>query len=137
MAFSATNLLLQNATRQARVLLVGSGRMGNIRAKALYSSPKYDFAGVVDSNVDEAAKLGNVYRVSFRYHYICVISFHSLYLIPLCNTSDFTLSITKRSNHHPINKTRWYYNLNTNTNTRIINNSSSTSRPINIYRKTN
>ena len=64
MTFSATNLLLQNATRQARVLLVGSGRMGNIRAKALYSSPKFDFCGVVDSNVDEAAKLGDMYRVS-------------------------------------------------------------------------
>ena len=38
--------------------------MGNIRAKALYSSPKYDFVGVVDSNVDEAAKLGGMYRVS-------------------------------------------------------------------------
>lgn len=62
MAFSATNLLLQNA-RQARVLLVGSGRMGNIRAKALYSSPKFKFCGVVDSNVDDAAKLGNVYLV--------------------------------------------------------------------------
>lgn len=72
MTFSVTNLLLQNAaTRQARVLLVGSGRMGNIRAKALYSSPKYDFVGVVDSNVDEAAKLGGMYRVSIVcYHHV-------------------------------------------------------------------
>ena len=82
-----TNFTLQNATRQARVLLVGSGRMGNIRAKALYSSPKYDFVGVVDSNVDEASKLGDMYRVSILYviYYarIYLYSFLSLFAILL------------------------------------------------------
>ena len=81
MAFSATNQLLQNATRQARVLLVGSGRMGNIRAKALYSSPKYDFVGVVDSNVDEAAKLGSMYRVSTVCYCACIYLYSFLSLL--------------------------------------------------------
>eukprot|EP00584_Thalassiosira_punctigera_P027589 CAMPEP_0172580250 /NCGR_PEP_ID=MMETSP1067-20121228/139662_1 /TAXON_ID=265564 ORGANISM="Thalassiosira punctigera, Strain Tpunct2005C2" /NCGR_SAMPLE_ID=MMETSP1067 /ASSEMBLY_ACC=CAM_ASM_000444 /LENGTH=365 /DNA_ID=CAMNT_0013372987 /DNA_START=195 /DNA_END=1292 /DNA_ORIENTATION=+ len=57
---SATNKLLRHA--QARVLLVGSGRMGHIRAKAIYSNPRFEFCGVVDSNVEEAAKLGGIYR---------------------------------------------------------------------------
>ena len=103
--------------------------MGNIRAKALYSSPKYDFVGVVDSNVDEAAKLGGMYRVSILSMLLCMYLFIQ-FLISLqyyYTYLDITLSITKRSNHHPIkNKTRRNYNLNTNTNTFIINNYRST-----------
>ena len=37
--------------------------MGNIRAAAMYSNPRFDLCGVVDSNVDEAAKLANKYHV--------------------------------------------------------------------------
>ncbi|KAL3801218.1 hypothetical protein HJC23_012618 [Cyclotella cryptica] len=55
---SPTTSLLQ----QARVLLVGSGRMGHIRAKAIFSNPRFDFAGIVDDNVDGAKKLADVYR---------------------------------------------------------------------------
>ncbi|KAL7540831.1 hypothetical protein ACHAXR_010987 [Thalassiosira sp. AJA248-18] len=57
---SATNKLLRHA--QARVLLVGSGRMGHIRAQAMYSNPRFELCGIVDSNAEEAAKLGEIYR---------------------------------------------------------------------------
>lgn len=61
---SATNILLRHhAQQQARVLLVGSGRMGHIRASAIYGNPRYEFCGIVDTNVDGAAKLGELYRV--------------------------------------------------------------------------
>jgi hypothetical protein len=50
--------------RRARVLLVGSGRMGQIRAKAVYANPRFELIGVVDSNVDAAEKLAEMYHVS-------------------------------------------------------------------------
>ena len=83
MTFASTTTLLRHA--QARVLLVGSGRMGHIRAKAIYSNPRFEFCGIVDANVDEAAKLGEIYRVRYewllwkrRHAIICPLHF------PLC-----------------------------------------------------
>ncbi|KAL9183277.1 hypothetical protein ACHAXT_005064 [Thalassiosira profunda] len=61
MAFAATPRLL-NRARAARVLLVGSGRMGHIRANAIYGNPRLELSGIVDSNVEEAAKLGEYYQ---------------------------------------------------------------------------
>ena len=61
MAFAATPRLLNRA---ARVILVGSGRMGHIRANAIYGNPRLELGGIVDSNVEEAAKLGEYYQVS-------------------------------------------------------------------------
>lgn len=49
--------------QQARVLLVGSGRMGRIRAKAAFSNPRFEIAGVVDQNVNGAKQLADLYRV--------------------------------------------------------------------------
>jgi myo-inositol 2-dehydrogenase / D-chiro-inositol 1-dehydrogenase len=43
--------------RKARVLLVGSGRMGQIRAKLLHCHPRVDFCGIVDSDLAGAQKL--------------------------------------------------------------------------------
>ena len=57
---STTKALLQ----QARVLLVGSGRMGNIRAQCIFSNPRFEFAGIVDENPIAAKSLADVYRVS-------------------------------------------------------------------------
>jgi hypothetical protein len=37
--------------------------MGHIRAKAIYANPRFEFAGVVDQNVDGAKQLAEVYRV--------------------------------------------------------------------------
>ncbi|KAL7527622.1 hypothetical protein ACHAWF_002250 [Thalassiosira exigua] len=54
--------VLPRAQARARVLLVGSGRMGHIRAKALYSNPRLELAGVVDADEEGAARLGGVYR---------------------------------------------------------------------------
>lgn len=53
---------------RARVLLVGSGRMGQLRAKAIYANPRLELCGIVDANVDAAAKLGEMYRVSSAHH---------------------------------------------------------------------
>lgn len=60
---SATTKLLRH---EARVLLVGSGRMGHIRAKAIFSNPRFEFCGVVDANAENAARLGGIYRVSHQ-----------------------------------------------------------------------
>ena len=49
--------------RRVRVLLVGTGRMGAIRAKILYANPKFDFLGVCDINLSAAKKLADVYSV--------------------------------------------------------------------------
>ena len=57
---ATTKALLQ----QARVLLVGSGRMGNIRAQCIFSNPRFEFAGIVDENPIAAKSLADVYRVS-------------------------------------------------------------------------
>jgi myo-inositol 2-dehydrogenase/D-chiro-inositol 1-dehydrogenase len=47
----------------ARVLLVGSGRMGHIRAKALYSNPRIQLCGIVDSNIEQVKPLSELYGV--------------------------------------------------------------------------
>ena len=36
---------------RANILLVGTGRMGRIRASAMHANPKIEFCGVVDTNV--------------------------------------------------------------------------------------
>ena len=63
MAFRPTPALLR---RRARVVVVGAGRMGRIRARAAYSNPRIHLAGVVDNGPDvrPAADLGETYRVS-------------------------------------------------------------------------
>ena len=50
---------------RAKVVLVGTGRMGAIRAKILYSNPRVNFCGVVDVNEEAATKLATVFNVSF------------------------------------------------------------------------
>jgi len=62
MAFRPTPVL----RRRARVVLVGAGRMGRIRARAVYSNPRLELAGIVDNNLDgrPARDLGGTYRVS-------------------------------------------------------------------------
>mmetsp|Transcript_44165 Transcript_44165/g.79234 ORF Transcript_44165/g.79234 Transcript_44165/m.79234 type:complete len:97 (-) Transcript_44165:1206-1496(-) len=84
---SATNKLLRHA--QARVLLVGSGRMGHIRAKAIYSNPRFEFCGIVDSNVEEAAKLGEIYRVRAE----------SIVRPPPCSDKSLSLHFPTSQNH--------------------------------------
>ncbi len=47
----------------AKVILVGTGRMGAIRAGAIFGNPKLSLAGVVDSNAAAAKALASKYRV--------------------------------------------------------------------------
>lgn len=48
----------------ARVLLVGSGRMGHIRAGLLNASARYELAGIVDSSLPRGAALAENYDVT-------------------------------------------------------------------------
>lgn len=47
--------------RRARVLLVGSGRMGQIRARLLHCHPRVDLCGIVDSDLPGAQRLAALY----------------------------------------------------------------------------
>lgn len=38
--------------------------MGQLRVRAIYANPRLELCGIVDANVDAAAKLGEMYRVS-------------------------------------------------------------------------
>ena len=58
--FRPTSMLLRHA--QARLLMVGSGRMGHIRAKALYGNPRIELCGIVDINIEQAKELSELYR---------------------------------------------------------------------------
>ena len=55
---------LSDTSNRAKVLVVGSGRMGNIRSSLIYANPKFELAGVVDINYDGAAQLAETYGVS-------------------------------------------------------------------------
>jgi myo-inositol 2-dehydrogenase / D-chiro-inositol 1-dehydrogenase len=50
--------------RKARVVLVGSGRMGHIRASLLRGNPRLDLVGIVDKDRDAGRALGEMYGVS-------------------------------------------------------------------------
>ena len=49
---------------RARVLVVGSGRMGHIRSSLLFANPRFELAGIVDVNYNGARELAETYRVS-------------------------------------------------------------------------
>jgi len=48
--------------RRAKVVVVGSGRMGQIRSSLLFANPRFELAGVVDVNFDGAANLAQSFR---------------------------------------------------------------------------
>lgn len=50
-----------SALRRARVVLVGSGRMGQIRSNLMYANPKIDMIGVCDVNASGAQSLADKY----------------------------------------------------------------------------
>lgn len=50
--------------RRACVLVVGSGRMGKIRAGLINSNPRYQLLGIVDPEVESAGALASKYGVS-------------------------------------------------------------------------
>lgn len=49
------------AARRARVILVGTGRMGQIRSSLMYANPKFDMVGVCDVNAIGAQAIANKY----------------------------------------------------------------------------
>lgn len=53
--------MVTGSLQRARILLIGSGRMGQIRASILYANPRFDFCGVVDVNVDGAKAIAEKY----------------------------------------------------------------------------
>jgi predicted homoserine dehydrogenase-like protein len=59
-SFSST----KGGERPARVVVVGSGRMGHIRSSLLRSNPKFELVGIVDTFLEGAQKLADNYRVS-------------------------------------------------------------------------
>jgi predicted dehydrogenase len=60
----AKSTVASSPGKKARVVLVGSGRMGHIRASILVSSPRFDFIGIVDKDLDSGRALGEKYGVS-------------------------------------------------------------------------
>ena len=56
---------------RAKVLVVGSGRMGQIRSSLIYANPRFELCGIVDTNLDAARLLATTYQV------LCVMRFIS------------------------------------------------------------
>jgi myo-inositol 2-dehydrogenase/D-chiro-inositol 1-dehydrogenase len=56
--------LAASALQRARIVLVGSGRMGQIRGSLMYSNPKFDMIGVCDVNTLGAQSLGEKYSAA-------------------------------------------------------------------------
>ena len=50
-----------STTRRANVLLIGSGRMGRIRASLLNANPKFNVLGVVDVDSKAASEIAEKY----------------------------------------------------------------------------
>jgi FlaA1/EpsC-like NDP-sugar epimerase len=65
-SFHLQNYLIETMQR-ARIALIGTGRMGDIRAKLMYSNPSVDFVSVVDMNEKKASALADKYSVSYKY----------------------------------------------------------------------
>jgi len=56
-----------SSINRARVILVGSGRMGQIRASLLFANPRFEISGIVDSDMSAASNLADVYSVSAQF----------------------------------------------------------------------
>lgn len=53
----------QNVATRAKVVVVGSGRMGRIRTQLIQANPKFQLMGIVDSNLSAAQTLAQEYHV--------------------------------------------------------------------------
>lgn len=63
MSSTSSNRRRNFASTKTRVLVVGSGRMGTIRAALVQSNPRYDLAGIVDPVWDRAKSLADKHGV--------------------------------------------------------------------------
>ena len=62
-----------NFSNKARVILVGNGRMGQIRSRLLYANPRFQVCGIVDTNIQAATELADRYSVSLEHisEFVC------------------------------------------------------------------
>ena len=61
--FFSTAIKIQPFAASARVLVVGGGRMGQIRAGLLRANPRFELCGIVDNNFETSCKLAAIHRV--------------------------------------------------------------------------
>ena len=57
--------MADQAMKRVRIVLIGSGRMGQIRAIHLNANPRFEFCGVVDVNLEGAKALARMYHVPY------------------------------------------------------------------------
>lgn len=50
------------AQAAAKIVLIGSGRMGRIRARAIFANPRLQLEGIVDPNIEQSKPLSELYR---------------------------------------------------------------------------
>lgn len=60
---SSLSSMKNGPQQKAKVALIGTGRMGQIRASILHANPKFDLCGIVDVNVDFAQSLADQFGV--------------------------------------------------------------------------
>jgi hypothetical protein len=63
----SSNEVEEGARRRVKVLLVGCGRMGHVRARHVYASPRFLLLGIVDVDISKAKSLANHYTVNIKY----------------------------------------------------------------------
>lgn len=49
--------------RRVKVILVGCGRMGHVRAKHIYASPRFLLLAIIDVDISKAKALASYYSV--------------------------------------------------------------------------
>ena len=50
-------------SRRAKVIVIGSGRMGLIRSSLIYANPRFELCGIVDVNIEGAAAVADTFGV--------------------------------------------------------------------------
>lgn len=61
--YNASNASFAKSGEQARVVVVGSGRMGQIRAQLIYSNPRLQLSGIVDTDASKGQVLAEKFGV--------------------------------------------------------------------------
>ena len=79
--------------RAARVVVLGSGRMGQIRTALLQANPRFQVQGIVDSNLTSAVALAEKYGV--RCCFVLFFSVRVLLAIVLVSLFDFLLILSR------------------------------------------
>ena len=56
----------EHSKKKGHIIVIGSGRMGQIRAGIIYANPRLEIIGIVDLNLMGAQELADKYSVSFQ-----------------------------------------------------------------------